>query len=397
MADDAPMALTADGYRPASDPRRFGGVRVWDVDWRRLANRVAVLTVPVLALVQLIANVAGRGVYAGDFTEGIRPAGWAVLHGSSPYPAPDPHRLLILLHSFITPPPIAIIAAPFALIPQPVAVGLWNLICVVALFLALRVMGVRDKRIYLLALCSFPLLDSLENGQPDGLFALAAALAWRYRDSWKGGVSAAPLIAAKLLAWPLLIWMLVTRRFRLLKITVVSTVLILLGSWAVIGFKGLAQYPRLVAADARAFETFPFSVSIVHALSPLGLPIGTARALAVVIAVALSGVIVVLARGSDQGWFSGALTLGLLCSPIVWLHYMVVLFVPLAFARRRPVLMWAAIAYSYWLILLFLHTAESRAVALTAVMVCSVVWATMEPRPAARARAVDLVVREPRT
>ncbi len=151
------------------------------------------------------------------------PAG-PILHGNSPYPAPDPHRLLILLHAFITPPPIAIVAAPFALIPSPVAVGLWNLICVAALFLALRVMGVRDKRIYLLALFSFPLLDSLENGQPDGLFALAAALTWRYREFWQGAVAAAFLIAAKLLAWPLLIWMVVTRRFRSLKITVVSTI-----------------------------------------------------------------------------------------------------------------------------------------------------------------------------
>jgi hypothetical protein len=385
-------AIQAQGIRHAFPSPWLAQVsareRRWEVDWRRVGRRTALLTAPVLAVVQLVANVTGGGGYAGDFSDGIRPAGWAVLHGGSPYPTPDPHRLLVLLHAFVAPPPIALLAAPLSLIPLPVAVGLWNLICVAALFLALRVMGVRDKRIYVLALCSLPLLDSLENGQPDGLLALAAALAWRYRDAWQGGVATAVLIAAKLLAWPLLIWMIVRHRVRTLKIALVSTVVILLGSWAVIGFQGLAQYPHLVAADAKAFETFPFSVSIVHALSPLGLPLGATRALAVSIALALSGVIVLCARGSDEGWFSAALTFGVLCSPIVWFHYMVVLFVPLAFARRRPVLMWATVAYSYWFVVLFFRTAESRAVALTAVTFCSVVWATMAPRPVAQARAL---------
>ena len=170
-----------------------------------------------------------------------------------------------------------------------------------------------------------------------------------------------------------------------------ATALIVAGSWAVIGFKGLTQYPRLMAADAKAFEAFPFSSSIVHVLSPLGLSIGARERWRS----RRDGTVRSdrpFARGSDEGWFAGALTLGVLCSPVVWLHYEVVLFVPLALARRRPVLMWAVIAYSYWFILLFLHTAESRAIALTAVMVCSVVWATMEPRSATKAQALDASV-----
>jgi alpha-1,2-mannosyltransferase len=389
MADHAPMVLGADRRRAPLTARGLGGAGVFEIDWGRLGRRLALLTVPVLAVVQLAVNVLGRGNYAGDFTGGIRPAGWAILHGRSPYPPPHPHQLLVLLHGFVTPPPIGLVAAPLSLLPSPPAIALWNLACVAALALALRVMGVRNKWIYLLALCSFPAVDSLENGQPDALFALAAALAWRYRGSWRGGVSAAFLIAAKLLAWPLLIWMAVTRRYQALKVTAGATVLIVAGSWAVIGFRGLAQYPHLMAADAKAFEAFRFSSSLVHILSPLGLSIGATRALALLVATALAAAIIALARGSDEGWFTGALTFGVLCSPVVWLHYEVVLFVPLALARRRPVLMWAVIAYSYWFILLFLHTAESRAIGLTAVMVCSVVWATMEPRSAAKARALD--------
>lgn len=388
MASGIRASVPGNDYHTAWDPRRLGVAPVWDVSWSRLTRRIALLIIPTLALEQLVANVLGSGVYGGDFRGGIRPAGWAVLHGSSPYPPPDPHRLVILLHAFVTPPPVAVLAAPLSLIPFPEAIGIWNLACVAALLAALYVMGVRDKRIYLLALCSFPLFESLENGQPDGLFALAAAFVWRYRDSWQSGVAAGFLIAAKLLAWPLVIWMLVTRRFRSLKITVASTAVMLVASWAFFGFRGLAQYPQLIAADAKAFETFPTSTSLVQALSPLGLSIGATRVLATLVALVLAAGIVMLARGSDQGWFSGALTFGVLCSPVVWFHYLVVLFVPLAFARRRQVVMWAAIAYSYWFILLFLHTAPSRAIALTAVTVCSVVWATMKPRAAADARVL---------
>jgi hypothetical protein len=374
--------LAASGYRA----RLFGAEQRWDVNWRRLGRRAGLLMIPALAVEQLVDNAVGSGIYGGDFHGGIWPAGSAVLHGNSPYPAADPHRLLILMHAFVTPPPLAILAAPFSLLPFSAAIALWNLVCVVALCAALRVMGIRDKRIYLLALCSFPFWESLENGQPDGLFALAAALTWRYRDSWPGAVAAAALIAAKLFAWPLVIWMLVTRRFRSLKITVGATLLILLGSWAVIGFRGLAQYPNLVAADAKAFETFPLSNSLVEALSSLGLSTGATRALAVAVALALSAVIVIRARRSDEGWFAAALTFGVLSSPVVWFHYVVVLFVPLAFARRRAIVLWAAVSYSFWFILIFLHTAEGRAVALAGITVCSVAWATMKPRAAAEVR-----------
>jgi hypothetical protein len=70
--------------------------------------------IPAFAVEQLVANAVGSGVYGGDFHGGIWPAGSAVLHGSSPYPLADPHRLLVMMHAFITPPPLAILATPFS-------------------------------------------------------------------------------------------------------------------------------------------------------------------------------------------------------------------------------------------------------------------------------------------
>jgi hypothetical protein len=174
-------------------------------------------------------------------------------------------------------------------------------------------------------------------GQPDGIFALLLAFGWRYRDSWRGATACGALIAAKLLAVPLVLWLLFTRRFRCAAVCAGTTTAFLAASWACIGFKGLASYPRLLAADARAFETR--SHSVVAAAMRLGASASSARYIAVGCALVVAVAIVRSARGSDLGYFTAAVLGGLFLSPILWSHYLVVLFVPLAIAspRFRPV------------------------------------------------------------
>jgi hypothetical protein len=244
----------------------------------------------------------------------------------------------------MTPPPLALLGIPFSLLPFWAAITAFNLTCAAAVVTALRALGVTDKRLYLLVLCSFPFVASLALGQPDGLFALAAACAWRWRDDpWRGGVATGALIAAKLLAWPLVIWLLVTRRTRQAGVSAGSAVAILVGSWACIGFKGMASYPRLLADDARTYEYR--SHSLVSGFMHLGLSTRAAVALAVVVAVAIAAGVVRIARRSDAGWFTAALALGVLSSPIVWDHYLVLVFVCLAAIRRlRDPLAWLLVA-----------------------------------------------------
>jgi hypothetical protein len=242
-------------------------------------------------------------------------------------------------------------------------------------------MGVRDWRIYVLALVSVPMLDSLANGQPDAVFALAGAMTWRYRDSWPGGIAAGSLIAAKLLAWPLVIWLLVTRRFTSLAVTLSTAIALLLGSWACIGFKGLAQYPSLLVADARAFETWPSSYSLTHAIAPLGLSSGATRVLAASLAAALACAIIAFARRQDQGWFAAAIVFGLLSSPILWPHYLVVLFVPLVFAGRRRLTIWIAALTCFWLSMLPMPSGEGRAILVPLGLTALAIFATRVPSP----------------
>jgi Glycosyltransferase family 87 len=316
------------------------------VDWRRLAQRSLIGAMFAVAAVQLLLIAVGPQ-YGFDFRGGTWQAGHALLTGGSPYPAPDPANLLHIANAFITPPLLAVVGAPLSLLPFTMATAVWNIACVVALVAALRLLGVRDRRFFALVLCSFPFISSIAFGQPDGAFALLAAIAWRWRDSPRGAIAVGALIAAKLLAWPLVLWLVVTRRIGLAAIAALSAAGWLVASWACIGFKGLGQYPRLLSAETRAYG--PRSHSFVAAIERLGLSLLLAQMLAVVLATVIGVAIVLAAQRKDEGWFTAALAVGLLVSPVMWQHYLVLLFVPLAITRRfTDPLIWL-LAIALWL------------------------------------------------
>src|SRR5204863_5637362 len=132
------------------------------------------------------------------------------------------------------------------------------------------------------ALASYPFVSSIVLGQPDALLLLGAALAWRYRGSWRGAAAVGTVIALKLLAWPLLLWLVATRRFRQAGVAAAVAIGLTAGSWAAIGFEGLSQYPRLLSADATAFQVR--SRSVVAAAVGLGATPHAARLLALLVA-----------------------------------------------------------------------------------------------------------------
>jgi alpha-1,2-mannosyltransferase len=332
MSPDSVPASTVSARRRRIAPLTLVGgtsARELGVDWRRLAERSLLAFVGVFAVVALAKSVGNH--YAADFHGGIWRASQAILGGHSPYASPNADRLFRLLNPYIPPPLLAILAIPLAVLPFWLASLLWSAVCAGAFVAALWLLGLRDRRAYVLALCSFPFVESLEVGGPEPLLALGVAAAWRYRDSWRGAVCVGAVIAAKLLAWPLIIWLLVTRRIRCALIAIGMAVGTLVASWACIGFKGLVAYPRLVAADARAFERI--SHSVVSAAMRLGASEHVAVAVMLAVAAGIASAIVRVTKGSDRGWFTAAIAFGLFASPLVWMHYLVILFVPLAIAR----------------------------------------------------------------
>jgi alpha-1,2-mannosyltransferase len=299
---------------------------------------------PLLTVVYTVYWVASAQVVERDF--GIfRTAGDAVLHGRSPYPSIDP-SVLAHFDKFVYPPISAVLFAPAAAIPLGIGQALMFAGGVASIILALRLLGVADWRCYGVAIVSTASVNSLLLGAITPLLLLGAASAWRYRarSSWAGSTAALAAVS-KLFLWPLAVWLLVTRRLRALAVFLATTVLLGIGAWAAIGFAGFRSYPRLLRVLARVEEARGYGVvSLVHATG------ATAEALSVALSLAVVGSIVVLARGADgeRRAFAAAVIGALAATPLLWLHYFVLLLVPIALYRPRLSAAWF-IPLALWL------------------------------------------------
>ena len=117
-------------------------------------------------------------------------------------------------------------------------------------------------------------------------------------------------------------------------------------SWSVLGFAGIGSYPRLL--DKLVEVEGENSYSVFAILRSLGLP-ETASRLGVIV---MGGALLVLAWRAatssgadsterDRRSLSLAVAAALVLTPILWLHYLVLLLVPLALARPRLSPLWA--------------------------------------------------------
>jgi len=287
------------------------------------------------------------GLFAFDFRGTTWVPADAVLHGRNPYPAPHVAALLKAGHPAVYPPAILLVALPFALIPVVAAAVVWDLLMAACLFAALRIVGVCDRRVFAVVLFSFPFVGSMLLGQIEGLLALGCALAWRYRNRASVcGLVVAAVVAAKLFLWPLIVWLLVTGRRTAAAVSAAAAAALVVGSWAVIGFAGLGSYPRLLAALARAYAGRGYSP--VAVLLRTGLPYDIARLVAPAVTLVALTAVVLLAREGETGRaFAAAVAAGIFGSPIVWMHYLVLLVVPIALSRPRFGAVWF-VPLAYW-------------------------------------------------
>jgi len=274
-----------------------------------------------------------------DF-EIFRHAGAAVLHGRTPYVQPSLAELARQDH-FVYPQPIAYAFVPFALVPAAVGAGLFLFVSLGCLIAALRLFGITDWRLYGLPLLTVPVFDAAGLGTVNFLLLLLVAAGWRLRGSAWAGVVLAIAAATKLFLWPLLLWLVVTRRFRAC-FAATATLVLLLGVWAAVDPTGLRRYPTTL----RLLEQgHPSSYSLRALWIATGLP---ASMLVPVVVGAAGCAILVLLRERDRDAFVAAVVVALLATPIMWLHYLVMLLVPLSLLRPRfawpwllPLVLWA--------------------------------------------------------
>ena len=297
---------------------------------------------PVIFLVWLAWFVHGHGG-GGDFAI-FRRAGQAVLHGHSPYVHPT-LKLLAANDRFVYPTPFALPFIPFAFVSEQVAVLGFLVLSVAALLASVWLLGVRDWRCYGASLLGVPVFGALGVGSIGPFLLLLCALGWRFRDRTIAGVPLALAATAKLFLWPILVWLLVTRRFRAFAAslgTIGATVVL----WASIDPGGMRRYPQTVRLlnDVQRWKSYSVQ-SLFISLHASALTSEVAAGFAAVVAVSM---VVLVRRRGDGATFSAAVAAALIATPILWTHYLVLLLAPIAIARPRfgplwllPLVLWA--------------------------------------------------------
>ena len=362
--------MKAAGERVAASMRALG--QPWEL--------AVFLWVPCILFALVVATELHLANSLKDW-EIFRAAAHSVVHGQSPFP---PATTAALAHGdkYVYPPVTALLLTPIAFGPVALGKTLFLLLALGCVLLALRLLGVRDWRCYGLALLTAPVVDTLSLGAISSMLLLGVALAWRYRDRpFVAGAATALTAVAKLFVWPLFVWLLATRRFRAALVAAATSVLLLVGGWAVIGFAGLGGYPHLLRVLTKVDAVKSYSLA-----GLLRVDGGAATALTGLLVIAVICGIFLAARGpdGDRQALVIAVAGALLATPVLWLHYLDLLFVPIALARPRLSAIWFA-PLAFWVTPLAHSGGSVWRICLVLVVTGYVVWRTFFPTPTAAA------------
>jgi alpha-1,2-mannosyltransferase len=323
--------------------------------WTNAATHSTFGLVPVLTIGYFLIDSITRNSFALDFRTAFWPAGRQVLNGVTPYvsstSAAATHRF-----AFVYPAPGALFFASFAWIPRQLAGALFTALCIAAALGLLRILGVRDWRLYGLTMVWPAVVSGWQTANVSLLLAFGVAVAWRYRDRPAvAGITIGLLAAIKLFLWPLGIWLLLTRRWRAFAWAAGTGLIVNLVAWSVLGLNQFHRYTVLADVVSRVEEKYAYT-PLALALH-LGASQITADAITLILIVGCGAMCLWFARhGRDAEVLLGAIVLSLLATPVVWIHYFVLLLVPLAIMRPRLGWLWV-LPVALWL--------------------CSVMWPTL--------------------
>jgi Glycosyltransferase family 87 len=309
--------------------------------WAELAGLVVGVAAALWALklyaARLLDFVDGAGA-PNDLAVFLRAAG-DVLHGASPY-------AYLADKTFAYPPFLAWLVAPLHPLSGSVAGFLWTVLSLVLVAAALWLLELRDWRCYALAFVFLCTRSSIDLGTIEPLLLFAVAASWRWRDrllASAGAVGAA--IVLKLFLWPLAVWLALTRRLSAAAAAIGVAVALAFVSWAAIGFDGIGGYPGVLRRLADDESTSSYSVVALGVRAHL--PVDAARVVAVLVAIGLLAAAAWVARDArrdvrdrDVATLTLCLAAAFAASPIVWVHYFLLLLVPLALTRPRLSLLW---------------------------------------------------------
>jgi len=314
---------------------------------------------------------------AGGIAVGIACAGWAVRHYVSEFhdlvrTSYAPHDLAVFLaaagkvvhgaspyvfhadETYAYPPLLAFLVSPLHPLDPGVAGVVWGVFTIAAVGAALWLLDVRDWRCYALASVFLFTRSGIDLGTVGPLLLLLTAAAWRWRDRQvRPAAAVGAAVAVKLFLWPLAGWLALTGRLRAAAASVGLALVFVLLPWSVLGFAGIGNYPSLLRhlSDDEASSSY----SLIALAERARMPYSIGIALSLVIAALLLVAAATVARGDrltprarDTAVLTLALAAAFAASPIVWVHYFLLLLVPLALTQPRLSWLWfVPFAYSW--------------------------------------------------
>jgi alpha-1,2-mannosyltransferase len=391
-----------------SSPRPHGGSRVESItDWGsgawRAGHEVLCWLLPAIALA-IVWFVFVAHLPQSDYLVFLR-AGGAVVHGRDPYP-PLGTSAVYSGNAFVYPWLAAWPFAPFALIGGHAADIAYFVVEGTAVVVGCRIAGLRDPVSIVLVLAAATTIRGFQVGSLNALLFLGCIMAWRFRNRRLGAVPLTAVIAAKLFLLPLLLWLVLARRWALLGWTLGGVGAVLAASF-VLGPLSGGGYLKLLGALSVHESTAGFSLYglITEDQSPTA-----ARLICAVLAAGLIllGLWAVRGPGQSDGdrgaglaslgrrqdgfgelaLFGAAICAALVLTPILWSHYIVLAFVPIVLSRP-PRFVLAAASLITWFVaqpastpFLFELRDDSRVVLLYAALVVMVAVLAIRARSA---------------
>lgn len=302
----------------------------------------------LLAMAAMVVHVLSGRWVAFDYQYAYWRAGHHVIRGLSPYAWT--HYQVVNKIIFVYPALSAVVFAPLSLIGRGAGSVLFMFACIALVPLTLRLLGVRDRQVYAITLLWLPVYVAWQTANETMFLVLGLACVWRWRERpIVSGLITAVLISLKPLLWPLILWMLATRRWRASAAALVSGLVLNLGAWSLIGFGQVSRYLNAASTDTKAAWDTGWGVPAVLGHLGVGFTPGLIAMLA--LSAVLAGFVIRTAfvERDDLRALTLTVALALISSPLLWNHYLVLLLVPLALVRPRmhwvwlvPLVMWVA-------------------------------------------------------
>ena len=263
-------------------------------------------------------------------------AGYAAVHHQSVYPSPG-SQAVYSGSSFVYP---YFAVWPFAAIAG-MSSGLSTMLffgaCVCAVLVACLVGARRDPWPAALTLGTAFTITGLQLGALSPLLFVGAVLLWHVRDRPPAfALLAGPVVACKLFLAPLLVWLLLARRYRAFAYAGASAVLLLALSFAL---GPISPAPYMEVLSQLGTHEAGSGFGVVGALMGAGLAPAEAQVTAIALAVGVLAAAYLHFRrtGNERVSFSAAVAASLIVTPVLWSHYLILVSAILLVlgARRR--------------------------------------------------------------